>query len=68
MSDEKKGTSFMAVVHSVLAAGFGVQSRKNRERDFQHGKAVHFIAAGLLGTLIFMAVVWLFVQLALRTA
>jgi hypothetical protein len=68
MGDEQKGTGFVALIQSVLAAGFGVQSRGNRERDFKHGKAIHFIVAGLVGIGMFLLVIWGLVQLALRTA
>ena len=44
------------VVKSVLAAMFGVQSPENRERDFKHGKASHFIIAGIVLTVIFVIV------------
>ena len=44
------------VVKSVLAAMFGVQSEENRERDFKHGKASHFIAVGIAFTVIFVLV------------
>ena len=44
------------VVKSVLAAMFGVQSQENRERDFKHGKASHFIIAGIILTVIFVLV------------
>ena len=62
MSEEKKGTGFWSVVQSVMAAGIGVQSRANKERDFKHGKPLHFIAGGLIGTVLFVIGVWLFVQ------
>jgi hypothetical protein len=55
-------------VKSVNAAFFGVQSRKNRERDFTKGKASHFIAIGLLMTVVFVFVVLFFVKLALKNA
>ena len=32
----------------------GVQSRKNKERDFTEGKPIHFIVGGLIGTVLFM--------------
>ena len=67
MNDEKKGTGFFALVQSVLAAGFGVQSREKRERDFTQGKAVHFIVAGLIGTALFVFIIWGLVQLTLST-
>lgn len=60
--ENEKGTGFWAVVQSVLAAGIGVQSRANKERDFKHGRPIHFIVGGLIGTLLFVACVVLFVQ------
>jgi hypothetical protein len=53
---------------SVSASFFGVQSSKNRERDFKHGKASHFIVIGILMTLGFILMVWLAVKFALRSA
>jgi hypothetical protein len=38
------------IVGSVLASFFGVQSSSNRKRDFESGKATHFIAAGIIMT------------------
>lgn len=42
------------VMKSVGAAMIGVQSQKNRERDFKKGKASHFIIAGIIFTIIFI--------------
>ncbi|CDH45865.1 hypothetical protein BN874_2990004 [Candidatus Contendobacter odensis Run_B_J11] len=42
----------MQIILSVLAAFFGVQSERNRERDFGRGKAIHYIAVGLVMTLV----------------
>ncbi|MEM7291872.1 MAG: DUF2970 domain-containing protein [Pseudomonadota bacterium] len=67
MNEQNKGTGFLATIQSVLAAGFGVQSRANRERDFKHGKPSHFIFAGLICTALFVLLVWGLVQLALNT-
>ena len=53
------------VVLSVLAAGLGVQSSKNRERDFKQGRAGTFIAAGLIFTVLFIGAVYAVVQLVL---
>lgn len=66
--DNRKGTGFWAVVQSVLAAGIGVQSRANKERDFKQGKPLHFIVGGIVGTLIFMLAVWMLVQFLLATS
>jgi len=68
MNDERKGTGFWAVVQSVLAAGIGVQSKANKERDFKHGKPIHFIVGGIIGTLIFIICVWLFVQYLIQSS
>ena len=56
------------VVSSVFAAGLGVQSSKNRERDFKQGRAGVFIAAGIIFTLLFIATVVTVVQLVLKSA
>jgi len=36
---------------SSVAAAFGVQSYKNRERDFQHGDIRKFVVSGIVLTL-----------------
>lgn len=56
------------VVFSTLAAGFGVQSSRNRERDFKQGKAGPFIVAGLIFTVLFIGGVLLVVNLVLNAA
>jgi hypothetical protein len=66
--DTDKPVSLLQVAQSVLAAFFGVQSHRNRERDFKGGSARVFIIAGLLGTLIFIAVVATVVHLVLSAA
>ncbi len=67
-SEQRQGTGFWNVVQSVGAAMIGVQSRKNRERDFTQGKPIHFIIGGVIGTAVFMVVVWLIVQYLLATS
>jgi len=57
--------SFFQVVKSVLWSFLGVQSAKNRERDFTKGRASHFIAVGLLMTLLFILTIWGVVQLVM---
>lgn len=46
--------NFLAVMGSVIAAAFGVQSSKNRLRDFQGGSPVPFIIGGIVFTLLFI--------------
>ncbi|MFT7289218.1 MAG: hypothetical protein ACI87W_003347 [Halieaceae bacterium] len=55
----------LAVAASVMAAGLGVQSSKNRERDFKEGRAGIFIFAGLLFTVLFIGVVYMIVSVVL---
>ena len=55
-------------IGSVLAAFFGVQSRKNRERDFAQGKAGRFLVLGIVFTLLFVLAVVGVVKLVMRNA
>jgi len=60
--------TFWQMLQSVLAAAFGVQSVKNRARDFGQGKPSQFIALGLLFTLCFVLTVFGVVKLVLHFA
>jgi len=53
---------------SVLAAALGVQSGKNRARDFSHGKPSHFIILGVGFTVLFVLIVLGVVKLVLYLA
>ncbi len=71
MSDEKnprERLSILQVIQSVLAASLGVQSNKNRERDFKQGSAKVFIIAGLIGTVLFILTIVTLVKLVLNSA
>ena len=65
---EKKSLNPLQIVSSVMAAGLGVQSSKNRERDFKQGRIGVFIAAGIIFTLLFIGTVYTVVQLVLKSA
>lgn len=65
---DRSGTGFWSVAQSVAAAMIGVQSSKNKERDFTHGKPIHFIVGGLIGTLLLLLVIWLIVQSLIATS
>ena len=60
--------SFAALIGSVFAAALGVQSQKNRERDFKSGKFKTFIIAGVIFTLAFMFTLFAIVQMVLSKA
>lgn len=56
------------VISSVFAAGLGVQSSRNRERDFKQGRFGVFVVAGLVFTLLFIGTVFTVVQLVLKNS
>lgn len=65
---QKKEPSLWDVAKSVQAAFLGVQSNKNYQRDFQHGKPSQYIIVGLIGVAIFIAVIIGIVTLVLKLA
>ena len=66
--DERKEPSLFDVTRSVMWAFLGVQKSKNHERDFKHGKPSQYIIVGLIGVAIFIAILIMFVKLALSMA
>jgi len=64
----EKSLSFVQVIGSTLAAAFGVQSSRNRERDFSRGRVSHFIVAGIIFTAVFVLTVVFVVRLVLSNA
>jgi uncharacterized membrane protein YidH (DUF202 family) len=68
MTEDRKGPTTLQVIGSVLAAMFGVQKRKNQERDFGSGRAAPYIIAGLIMTGVFVLVIVAVVQVVLSLA
>jgi hypothetical protein len=66
--DDDKPLTLREMLQSVLAAAFGVQSGKNRARDFSRGKPSHFILLGVLFTSVFVLVLFALVRLVLHLA
>jgi hypothetical protein len=64
---EKKKTNIGALVKSILAAAIGVQSNKNRERDFEEGNPLAFIIGGFVFTALFIATIATIVGFVLST-
>jgi len=62
---ERKPLSFRQMLHSVLAGALGVQSSRNRARDFSQGKPSHFILLGIGFTLLFVLTILGVVKLVL---
>ncbi|HZR37719.1 MAG TPA: DUF2970 domain-containing protein [Nevskia sp.] len=67
-SQDPREPGLARAIGSAIAAAFGVQSGRNRERDFKHGKARNFIIAGVLFTLVFILTIVVVVKLVLRQA
>lgn len=65
--DSEKLT-FWQIISSVLAAAFGVQSDKNRRRDFSKAKPSTYIIAGIVFTLLFILFLFVLVKIILNAA
>ena len=46
--------NLLHVIKSVLAAGIGVQSEKNRQIDFEHGSLSTYLIVGFIATILFI--------------
>ncbi len=64
----KQKLGMFSILKSILAAGFGVQKKVNQEKDFAHGKAIHFIIGGVITTILFLLAIWGLVKFALYSA
>jgi hypothetical protein len=65
MANKDEKLSFMQVLASVMASFIGVQSAENRQRDFEHGKAMHFVWVGVLMTGVFCVAIIVLVNVVL---
>jgi hypothetical protein len=63
--EEPDSLTVWQLVTSALAAGFGVQSSRNRTRDFSKGKPGQFIAIGIILTIGFVIAIVALVNLVL---
>lgn len=55
-ANSPKKVSPLAVMKSVFAASFGVQTNTNRERDFEQGKFHHFVIGGIVFAVLFVII------------
>ena len=53
-SEKEQSLTFLQLLSSTLSAAIGVQSKANKERDFKHGRASHFIMMGIGFTIVFV--------------
>ena len=66
-AENEAPVSLGQTLQSVAASFFGVQSERNRQRDFSRGNPWVFIAVGLGMTLLFVLTVVMAVKLALAS-
>ena len=64
MTDDikKDAPGFGSIVMSTLAAAFGVQSSKNRERDFVKGNLKSYVISGIIFVIIFISSITMLVK------
>jgi len=55
------------VVGSIFAGMFGVQTERNRQRDFSHSSPLPFILAGISFILLFILLMMGIVTLVMKT-
>lgn len=65
--DSEEGLTILQLFGSTLAAAFGVQSSKNRNRDFSRGKPSQFIIVGIVLTVLFVLGIISVVRLVLSS-
>jgi Protein of unknown function (DUF2970) len=53
-TENRKKISPFSFMGSIIAAWFGVQTKANRERDFEHGKFHHFAIGGIVFAVLFV--------------
>ena len=66
--EAKKKQKIGSLIKSILAAGIGVQSDKNRQEDFAGGNPLGFIIGGFIFTILFILCVAVVVGLVLSNA
>ncbi|HEY9037193.1 MAG TPA: DUF2970 domain-containing protein [Pseudomonadales bacterium] len=66
--DKPPAPNLWQIISSILAAAIGVQSSKNRERDFTQGKTKHFIVGGIIFTILFIVTIVTIVRTVLSQA
>jgi len=58
--------SLKNIIFSILSSFIGIQSNKNRERDFKSNSAIYFIIVGIIITVIFIITLYIIVKLVLH--
>ena len=66
--ETQKKQKIGSLIKSILAAGIGVQSDKNRQEDFAGGNPLAFIIGAFIFTIVFILCVAVVVGLVLSNA
>ncbi len=66
--EETESLALWEVFQGVFAMFIGVQSEKNRERQFKYGKFHQFLIVGIFVTFLFLIHIVLLVKFALHWA
>jgi len=66
--EERESLALWEVFQGVFAMFLGVQSEKNRERQFKYGKFYQFLIVGIFVTFLFLIHIVLIVKYVLRWA
>ncbi|MFV2005483.1 MAG: DUF2970 domain-containing protein [Gammaproteobacteria bacterium] len=56
-TENKKKITPFSFMGSIISAWFGVQTKANRDRDFEQGKFHHFVIGGIIFAALFVLVV-----------
>jgi len=67
-SEKNPRPTVLQMAASVASAALGVQSTRNRERDFRKGSPARFVIMGIIGTALFVLTIVTVVRLVLRSA
>ena len=62
---KQESLPFWRMFLSVFQASFGVQNKKNKQRDFEKGSVKGFVAAALIFTVLFVITLVIIVSLVL---
>lgn len=67
-SPPKTPQKLLQIIGSTLAAAMGVQSNRNRERDFSQGSVKTYVISGVIFTAVFVTSLVLLVKYLLAQA
>lgn len=67
-SESKKKITPLSFMGSIIAAWFGVQTKANRDRDFEQGKFHHFVIGGIIFAVLFVFFVIGVVKVVMHSA